>query len=324
MPLYVDDEIIRARFTNMEVVYGLRFIKAVASAGAVTPAVAQKLIRCYLRPLASTEGRAVFDREKKASWDSIYFVYVGLGFCAEHDADLQQVAFAVKLVHSHTKQPPRDLEFAPIEVNIFIQHCGYLHLAVEDIRYPQEHRHIDPLRFCELCWRQPLPGRKLCGYHAPSDPMLYGNDARKATARYKEGVRQKALLENAINSILTREVTRFHDSLFQDQMLFPEHDIASWLEERRPAVWRELGCDQHVLTDENAVQILLGNLHNPEGLPSQATLLYRVVNAHIQSHPALIWPMLLRAEGWYQSRELMGSNRGGKRLGAGRPKREEK
>lgn len=49
MPLYVDDEIIRARFTNMDVVYGLRFIKAVASTGAVTPAVAQKLIRCYLR-----------------------------------------------------------------------------------------------------------------------------------------------------------------------------------------------------------------------------------------------------------------------------------
>ncbi|MEO2219642.1 hypothetical protein ABGV49_21525 [Chromobacterium vaccinii] len=324
MPLYVDDEVIRARFTNMDVVYGLRFIRAVASAGAVTPAIAQKLIRCYLRPLASTEGRAVFDKEKKASWDSIYFLYGALGFCAEHDKKLQQIASAVKLVHSHTKQPPRDLEFAPIEVNIFIQHCGYLHLSVADIRYPQDHRHIDPLRFCELCWRQPLPGRKLCGYHAPSDPMLSGSDTRKAAARYKEGIRQKELLENVINRTLTREVTRFHDSLFQDQMLFPEHDIASWLAERRPAVWRKLGPAQYTLTDENAVQIILSILHDPKGLSYKATSLYQIVNTHIQSHPALIWPMLLRAEGWYQSRELMGNNRGGKRSGAGRPKQAKK
>lgn len=154
--------------------------------------------------------------------------------------------------------------------------------------------------------------------------MMSGSDTRKAAARYKEGIRQKELLENVINRILTREVTRFHDSLFQDQMLFPEHDIASWLAERRPAVWRELGHAQHTLTDENAVQIILSVLHDPEGLSYKATSLYRAVNAQIQSHPALIWPMLLRAEGWYQSRELMGNNRGGKRPGAGRPKQAKK
>ncbi|MCG9054155.1 hypothetical protein LH447_13855 [Laribacter hongkongensis] len=324
MPLYVDDEVFLARFTNMAVVYGLRFIKAAASASAVTPALAQQLIRCYLRPLASTEGRAVFDKEKKAGWDSIYFLYGGLGFCAQHDDKLQQVACAVKLVHAHTKQPPRDLEFVPIEVNTFLQHCGYLHLPIEDIRFPMGNRNIDPLLFCELCWRQPLPGRKLCGHHAPSDPMLSGNDRRKAATRYKAGMRQKELLEKTINRILTHEVLKFHEGQLQDQMLFPDQDISSWLAERRPTVWRELGCVQRDVTDENVVQMLLGFLHNPEGLPVKAQALYRIVNEHIRSHPVLIWPMLLRAEGWYQSRELMERNRGGKRPGAGRPKQAKK
>lgn len=320
MPLYVDDEVISARFTNMEVVRALRSIKAATAAVPVTPALAQKLVHCHLRPLASTEGQAVFDQEKKASWNSIYFLYVGLGFCSQSDDDLRQIACAVKFVHAHTKQPPRDLEFAPIEVNSFVQHCGYLHVPIEEIRYPKNYRHIDPLRFCELCWRQPLVGRKLCGHHAPSDPMLPENDKSKAAARYKAGKRQKELLEKTINRILTRETLKFHESQFQDLLLFPDHDIASWLAERRPAIWRELGRDQQNLTDENAINILLGFLHNSDGLPNQARSLYGIVNAHIQSHPVLIWPMLLRAEGWYQSRELLERNRGGKRPGAGRPK----
>lgn len=324
MPLYVDDEVILARFTNVEVVHALLSIKAAASASAVTPALAQKLIHRYLRPLASTEGQSIFDNKKKASWNSIYFLYVALGFCSQHDADLEQVACAVKLVHSHTKQPTRDLEFAPIEVNSFIQYCGYLDLPIEVIRYPNERRNIDPLSFCELCWRQPLPGRKLCGHHAPSDPMLLGNDTRKAAARYKAGMRQKELLEKTINRILTDETIKFHESQFQEPLLFPDQDIASWLKERRPAVWRELGRDQHELTDKNAINILLGLLHNSEGLPNQAKSLYGIVNMHIESHPALIWPMLLRAEGWFQSRELMERSRGGKRPGAGRPKQAKK
>lgn len=320
MPLYVADEDIFALFTNVGVVYGLLSVKATVSERAVTPALALRLIRCYLQPLASAVGRAVFDKKRDASWDCINFLYVELGFLCEHDDDLWQVACAIELVHTHTKRSPRDVEFAPIEVSTFLQHCGYLHLRMEEIRHPKGYQDVDPLRFCELCWRQPLPGRKLCGYHAPSDSMLSEADSRKAVARYKAGMRQKELFGKTVNRILTRETIRFHESNFQDQLLFPDHGIASWLAERRPAIWRELGCARSGLTDENAVQMLLGLLHSPEGLPVKAQALYRIVNAHIQSHPGLIWPMLVRAEGWYQSRELMEKNRGGRRPGAGRPK----
>lgn len=318
MPLYVDDEDILAQFTNIGVVQAILLIKAIASDTAITPAVAKQLIQLYLRPLASVEGQVAFDKKRKASWNSIFFLYADLGFCSKNNDDLWQVACAVKLLHSHSKQPPREFEFAPIEVNTFFQLCGYLRLPTQDVRYPSGHREIDPLCFCALCWRQPLPGRKLCGYHAPSGPERYMDDERSAAARYKAGIRQKELFEKMVNRILTRETIEFHESLFQAQTLLPDRGIASWLTERRPAVWRELGCCQRELTDENAVKILLNALHNPEALPNKAKVLYRIVNEHIQSHPALIWPMLVRAEGWYQSREIQERNWGGKRPGAGR------
>jgi len=173
--------------------------------------------------------------------------------------------------------------------------------------------HAAQVCFCALCWRQPLPGRKLCGHHAPSGPERFNNDGRSAAARYKSGIRQKELFKKTVSRILTRETIEFHESLFQAQTLLPDRGIASWLTERRPAVWRELGGCQRELTDENAVKILLNALHNPEALPNKAKALYRIINEHIQSHPALIWPMLVRAEGWYQSREIQERNWGGKR-----------
>jgi hypothetical protein len=68
-----------------------------------------------------------------------------------------------------------------------------------------------------------------------------------------------------------------------------------------PAVWNELRRHQHELTDENAVQLLLNTLHNPDALPIKAKALYRAINEHIQAHPALIWPMLARSKHWHQT-----------------------
>ena len=202
MPLYLDDEDIFARFTNMDVIHALLIIKAAAADTAITPALALRLIRRYLRPLATGEAQLAFDKKRKTSWNSIYFLYADLGFHSKNNDDLWQVARAVSLVHSHTTQPPRDLEFAPIEVNTFFQTCGYLRIPVQELRYPPKNREIDPLRFCTLCWRQPLPGRKLCGHHAPSGPERFADDARNAAARYKAGSRQKELFEKTVQPYL--------------------------------------------------------------------------------------------------------------------------
>lgn len=319
MPLYVNDEAILAQFPDIRIVHALQQIKDQTSATAVTPALAQQLIRRYLQPLASTEDQIIFEKKRNASWDSIFFLYVDIGFCSEHNDNLWQVACAVKLLHAHTVQPPRDLVFAPIEVNTFFQLCNYLHLPMQSVRYPNGNKDLDPLRFCVLCWRQPLPGRQLCGHHTPSGPERLEDDARSASARYKAGIRQKELFEKTINRILTRETIEFHESSFQAQTLLPEHGIALWLADRRPAVWRELCRYKYDFTDENAIRSLLDYLHSPYGLTNKAKVLYRAINEHIELHPALIWPMLIRAEGWYQSRDLKEKNWGGHRAGSGRP-----
>ena len=236
MPLYVNDKDIVTGFTNAQVVEALRSIAAISLDDAITPALALRLIRHYLRPLAPVEGQAAFDKRRKASWDSIFFLYVDLASLSKNDNGLWQVACAVKLVHSHTTHPPRDFEFLPIEVNAFLELTGRLRLPIEAIRYPAGNRDIDPLRFCTLCWRQPLPGRTLCGHHAPSGPERVKDDERPAASRYKEGVRQKDLFEKTVNRVLTRESIEFHESSFSAQVLFPERSIAAWLIERRPAV----------------------------------------------------------------------------------------
>ncbi|RFQ22364.1 hypothetical protein [Pseudomonas sp. ATCC 13867] len=80
-----------------------------------------------------------------------------------------------------------------------------------------------------------------------------------------------------------------------------------------------LGEGQLMLNDENAVEALLGLLHNPEGLSPKAQQFYRQINQQLCTYPILIWPMLIRAEGWLQSRKKMREKWGGKRPGAGRP-----
>lgn len=114
-------------------------------------------------------------------------------------------------------------------------------------------------------------------------------------------------------------MTEFHEGLFTPVVLFPEQDIAIWLTERRPLLWRLLSERQQELNDGNAVSLLLDLLHSPDGLPPKAYQIYRQINRHLQGHPLLIWPMLMRAEGWYRCREKVRGQWGGKRSGAGRP-----
>lgn len=100
-------------------------------------------------------------------------------------------------------------------------------------------------------------------------------------------------------------------------MLFPEQGISAWLTERRPLLWQLLGERQQELNDGNAVSILLDLLHSPDGLPPKAYQIYRLINRHLHESPLLIWPMLIRAEGWHRCREKMRGQWGGKRSGAG-------
>ena len=125
--------------------------------------------------------------------------------------------------------------------------------------------------------------------------------------------------DKAVNRILTKEVTEFHEGLFTPVVLLPEQGIAAWVAERRPLLWQLLGVRQQEFNDDNAVGVLLDLLHSPDGLPAKAQQIYRLINQHLHKHPLLIWPMLIRAEGWHRCREEVRGQWGGKRSGAGRP-----
>ena len=106
---------------------------------------------------------------------------------------------------------------------------------------------------------------------------------------------------------------------FLKRPLLPEQGIAAWVAERRPLLWQLLGVRQQEFNDDNAVGVLLDLLHSPDGLPAKAQQIYRLINQHLHKHPLLIWPMLIRAEGWHRCREEVRGQWGGKRSGAGRP-----
>jgi hypothetical protein len=51
------------------------------------------------------------------------------------------------------------------------------------------------------------------------------------------------------------------------------------------------------------VGVLLGLLHSPDGLTPKGKNIYQLINQHLHEHALLIWPILIRAEGWLQSRQ---------------------
>ena len=322
MPLYLDDEFIET-FVYEEVAVALWAIHLHVEDVAVTPTLALRLIRQYLQPLIPPEHWHVLNQKQPVTWNRIWMISSELASVLGRSNDplLFEVQLAVELIHSHTTLPPREYTFATvIEVTYFLSMCGQLKIPVQSQIRPDREQRIDLFNFCSLCWRQPLPGRKLCAHHAPSTPLMAeGADKRAAAARYKSGVRQKEQFDKAVNRILTKEVTEFHEGLFTPVVLLPEQGIAAWVAERRPLLWQLLGVRQQEFNDDNAVGVLLDLLHSPDGLPAKAQQMYRLINQHLHKHPLLIWPMLIRAEGWHRCREEVRGQWGGKRSGAGRP-----
>jgi hypothetical protein len=321
LPLYLDDEVLNS-FLYPDVAIALLEIKRSTTDVAVTPAIARSLIRKYLLPLIPPENHHVLDKPRTETWDGIFGIYSALGCCVAQSNDrlLLEVMTAVQLIHRHTIRSTRELMFPFIEVTYFLNMCSHLKIAVQSDIRPSKDQRINVFSFCTLCWRQPLPGRKLCAHHAPSTPLMSEEMHQSgAAARYKAGVRQKDLFDATVNRILTKDVLEFHDRSLTPAVLFPEQRIAAWLSERRPSIWQLLGNQQQGFNDGNAVGILLDLLHSPDSLPFKTKQIYQQINWHLQEHPHLIWPMLVRAEGWYQCREELQGRWGGKRSGAGRP-----
>lgn len=141
---------------------------------------------------------------------------------------------------------------------------------------------------------------------------------RSPGARYRAGARERTLFESIANRLLTREVTEFHENGFEAPFLIPATQVGDWLAARRPTVWQALSTCQSTLADDTVTATLLNLLQDPRVVPLPARRHYEIVNRHYLQHPAMIWPMLLRAEALLCARTERKQRRGGRRTGAGR------
>ncbi|WP_157883305.1 hypothetical protein [Pseudomonas sp. ATCC 13867] len=152
---------------------------------AVTQALALRLIRQYLMPLLDPDHWHLLHKERRATWNGIWMICAELGFLMgkSNDPLLTELRIAVEVIHSHTTLPPRTFTFPTVvEVTYFISLCNQLRMPVQSQVRLDSGLQVDPFNFCTLCWRHPLPGRKLCVEHSPSSPRRANADGQRAAA----------------------------------------------------------------------------------------------------------------------------------------------
>lgn len=324
MPLYFNFDRDDLAFSN-DVLQGLKQIELATRGISVTPRIALSQIRQQLFPLLPRENDDVIDSLSVPTWDDVLFVFAELVSRSEGtDKRLIEVAQAVRLIHSHSARQPRELAFPDfVEVTYFLQMHDHHRTPVRHLCKPDEVGNCVIFRFCKYCWRQAVPAKRLCLVHQPSTEEIRkaverGNTRQKRDALYKEASRQKKKFDEAVQSIVTKEVLEFHDTSFKADVLFPKSGIRPWLLKRRPALCRNLGKLLDLSSDEAVVNLLLEFLHCSSGMPIQVATAYENTNSIIRNCPQLIWPMLVRAEAWHMAREHLANNWGGRRDGAGR------
>lgn len=324
LPLYLNPASAEAAFSK-EVIDALRQIKAATDGVAITPRIALAQIQAHLSPLLPAMHRDALARLKCPTWDDLYLIYIDLASSNNGaNAKLVEIGTAIRLVHSHSIPQQRELTFpAFVEVTYFLQMHDHLKVPIRPLCHLDKAGNCDLFKFCKYCWRLAIPKRQLCPVHQPeqgnvSPAMPEAGSQRQAASAYKEGLRQKARFDTALNGLLSAEVVEFHDSRFSAPILFPTQNRRSWLRERRPLLSSSLGEIFDRITDATAVDYLLDCLHDGSMFSTSVRGVYEEANALIRETPYLIWPMLLRAEAWQVSRKHLANHWGGRRSGAGR------
>jgi hypothetical protein len=321
MPLYLNDEYIRSAELSLPVANALTAIRDEMQGRAVTPSLALGLIKKHLQPLIPAEHHDVLGDLKKASWDRLKWTCSAFAFRdGEANGLLSEIAFCTECVCKYTTYPFRgQAKFDKLENNVFLQTCGFLKINVTQLRYLDQGK-FDAFSACKYCWRQPVPGRAICALHTPSIKHVplkaSGNQegkGRTSSADYKEASRQKEAYDKIVNKFLSKETITFHESNFNDPILFPDKHRWAWLKQRRPLVAQLLLENSKSIDDETIIDSLLSVLHSPDNFTNTLLKPYTRANGHIKENPILIWPMLLRAEAWLLVRTQMRGNWGGKR-----------
>lgn len=331
MPLYLEDffETAELGFFPQEVIDALMDIEEETVNLAVTPHVAWSCIRRHLLGLLPVQHQKAVALLPVRSWRALFFVYSTLlGECDRDDQEVIWVAKAIDAVISHSSRPLRKVKFpAFIEVTHFLNSCDHLKLDIRKLVNLDPHGDAEVFHFCKYCWRIAMANRQACPVHAPGKgqgsmllPKQLGLEAQTTDGRYKEASRQKSKFDAEILAKLGTEMLEFHDSDLDSKVLIPAQNWCEWLAFRRPTIWNILMQTRGDLTQENFPNSLLNLLHNPSELSNSVRPTYQFVNRILADNPNLMWPMLLRAESWFNVRSVMTKGWGGLRENSGRKK----
>jgi hypothetical protein len=173
-------------------------------------------------------------------------------------------------------------------------------------------------RFCSMCWRFVLDGRKHCRAHqvpigGASEELSPGSDnywfCRKLLPQFTEHVRR---LSNQARKETLRSCWK---EAIEGAQVIP------WLERHRPLAW----------------QLVVRRVGRPEGAAVLPTLIHTlddhdlevgkqreqrsVVHRDLLSNRKDVFDLLLRAEAWLGAAAERRASWGGSRVGAGRPEK---
>lgn len=329
MPLYLDDffETAELGFFPQEVICALMNIKEETANVAITPHVAWSCIKRHLLGLLPLQHQEKVAVVPVRSWRSLFSVYSTLlGGCDREDQQVVWIAKAIDAVIRHSSRPLRNVQFpAFIEVTYFLNSCDHLKLGVRKLVKIDPNGNAEVFHFCKYCWRIAMANRQICPVHAPGKnlgsmllPKQLGLEAQTTDGRYKEATRQKSKFDAEILIELGKEIHEFHDRDLDRKVLVPDQNWCEWLALRRPTIWSILVRTQQNLLQENLPNALLNLFHNSSELSDSVRPTYQFVNRLLADNPNLMWPMLLRAECWFNVRLGTTKRWGGLRANSGR------
>ncbi|WP_417663133.1 hypothetical protein [Pseudomonas sp.] len=173
-------------------------------------------------------------------------------------------------------------------------------------------------RFCSMCWRFVLSGKKHCRAHqvpigGASEKLSHGPDnywfCRKLLPQFTEHVRRLS------NQARKEKLRSWWKEAIEDAQVIP------WLERHRPLTWQLVVRRVGRLEDAAVLPALIQALddHDLEVgvLREQRSAFHR----SLLDDRKAVFDLLLRAEAWLRAAAERRGNWGGSRVGAGRPAR---
>lgn len=297
MPLFLDDNQIES-FSG-QALEVLILIQEELADKLVTPNIALSAIKKWLLPHCDLATRDVIHKLSQPSWLELQETYLKIAsdFSGISD-ETREIAAIIDLIVTYSKSPPRKITpLQSLDTTYYLITCEDRGKNINHIRYTENG--LDVFNFCKYCWRHPVPGKTICSHHA-----THSNE-------YRESYRIKQMFDCYTYERSSFETFEFLDGEYYFSYFLPTKHIYNWLLNRRPNVADQLRSTALPLNDKKIVNSLLKVLQPIHEYHWSALEASRAINDWILRHPELIWPMLLRAETWFELRNQINHNWGG-------------